>query len=80
MAFRYVEHDTIHPIVFICTARWAKIYIAYSRQEQGKLKSMMSISDVGRDRPTAFEPKSMACEVGNKVCMKNLTRSKETIL
>jgi hypothetical protein len=40
----------------------------------------MSMSDVGKESPTALDPKSMACEEGNKLCIKNLTLSKEIIL
>ena len=32
----------------------------------------MSISEVGNDNPTAFDPNKIAWEVGNKLCIKNL--------
>lgn len=47
---------------------------------QGKLKSIISISEVGRERPTALEPNKSAWEVGKIELTKNLTRSKATIL
>lgn len=74
LAFKYVEHDTIHPMVLICTAKCASIYIASSRHEHGRLYSMISISEVGRDRPTALEPKRIAWDAGNRLWMKKRTR------
>lgn len=59
-AFKYVEQETIHPIVFICTAKWARIYVASSRHEHGRLKTIISISEVGKESPTAFDPNKIA--------------------
>lgn len=73
LALRYAEQETIQPIVLIWTAKWARISVAYSLVVQGRLKSIISISEVGNDRPTAFEPKSIAWVDGNRDCMKNLT-------
>lgn len=66
--------------MFICTAKWANIYIASSLEEHGKLKNIISMSEVGRERPTAFEPNSKACDVWKIEFTKNLTLSKATIL
>ena len=41
---------------------------------------MISISELGRDNPTAFEPNNIASADGNSDLMKNLTLSKATTL
>lgn len=47
--------------------------MAYSRHEHGKLNNIISISDVGKDSPTAFDPNKIEWDVGNKDWIKNLT-------
>ena len=80
LALRYAEQETIHPIVFIWTDKWPNISVASSRVEHGKLNNIMSISEVGRDSPTAFEPNSIAWEVGKIDWIKHCILSNATRL
>ncbi len=76
LALRYDEQDTIQPIILISMATWASSSLTSSLVWQGMLYTLMSMSEVGKDRPTALEPKSITSEDGNSVFIKKRTLSK----
>lgn len=61
-------------------ASWARQSLISSLDRQGRSNNMISISEVGRERPTALDPKSEASAYGKMDLVKYLTLSKAITL